>query len=393
MKKHVVILGAGYAGLQAAFETRKMFTAGAVRITVVNRQPFHQLVTELHQPAAGSVTDKHVRLPLDKLVAGKKIDICLNDVASIHTDNHTIEFVDDTVLHYDVLVIALGSETEFFGIPGLKEHSFILKSVDDANKIRHHIEDCLEQYKRTNDRAFLTFVVGGAGLTGIELVGELADMMPRLCETHQVDSKLVELVSIEAAPSILPGFPEALIERAKSSLQGRGVQFMTGMPIVEMEAGVAHLKNGDLIHTKTLVWTGGVRGHSVVANSGIAVEGRGRALVNSHLQSVSDSHVFVIGDSALLLNEQGRPYPPTAQLAGQMGLHCGRQIYALLRGAKMDDFHPHLAGTLASLGRTDAIGMVGSRKIQIKGKPASLLKYGSKVRWLSDIGALFTRAE
>jgi NADH dehydrogenase len=393
MTNHVVILGAGYAGLQAALETRRMFTANAVRITIVNRQPFHQLVTELHQPAAGSVDDKHVRLPLDKLLAGKRIGICLNDVSAIHTDNQTVEFSDNTSLHYDVLVIALGSETEFFGIPGLKEHSFILKSVADANRIRNHVEDCFAQYKLTNDRAYLTVVVGGAGLTGIELVGEFADMMPQLCRKHDIDSTLVELLSIEAAPSILPGFPETLVERAKTSLQSRGVKFFTGMPIVQMEPGVAHLKNGDLIHTKTLIWTGGVRGHSVVASSGLAVEGRGRAFVNAHLQSVSNSHVFVLGDSALVLNEQGRPYPPTAQLAGQMGLHCGRQIYALLKGAKMDDFHPHFAGTLASLGRKDAIGMVGQRKREIKGKPASILKYGSKVRWLSEIGALFTRVE
>lgn len=393
MTKHVVILGAGYAGLQAAFETRRMFTADSVRITIVNRQPFHQLVTELHQPAAGSAADKHVRVPLDKLVSGKRIHICLQDVQAIHADIQRIQFSDQTTLDYDVLVIALGSETEFFGIPGLKEHSFVLKSVDDARRIRKHVEDCMQQYKQTNDRACLTFVVGGAGLTGIELVGEFADMMPRLCAQQNIDPSLVELLSIEAAPSILPGFPQTLVDRARASLQARGVKFLTGMPIVQMEAGIAHLKNGDAIQTKTLIWTGGVRGHSVVASSGLAVEGRGRALVNNHLQSMTDPHVFVIGDSALLLNELGRPYPPTAQLAGQMGRHCGRQIYALLKGAKMDNFHPHSAGTLASLGRKDAIGMVGPRKIEVKGKPASALKYGSKVRWLSEIGALFTRAE
>lgn len=393
MGKHVLILGGGYGGLQTALETRRMLTSDAASITILNRQPFHQLITELHQPAAGSVDDRHVTRRLDKLVAGKNIDVRVGEVARITPAEHKVSLADGSELQYDVLVIALGSETEFFGIPGLQEHSFVLKSVADATRIREHVADCLVQYRRTNDRAFLTFVVGGAGLSGIELVGEFADMLPNMCREAEVDSALVELYSVEAAPSILPGFPQSLIDRAKESLSARGVKFLTGVPIVQMEDGVAQLKDGQSLYTKTLIWTGGVRGHSVVAASSIAVDGRGRASVNDYLQSTSDSDIFVVGDSALLLSESGRPYPPTAQLAGQMGIHCGRQIYALLKGAPFHPFTPHLAGTLASLGRKDGIGMVGAKKRKLKGKPALLLKTGSKLRYLYGIGALFTKAE
>jgi len=389
--KHIVILGAGYGGLLAAQEIRRLLTAEAAKITIVNRQPFHQIVTELHQPAAGSASDKHVRLPLYKLLTGKKVGICVGEVSNIELDEHKVILQDGAELHYDVLVVGLGSETEYFGIPGLKEHSLTLKSLDDAQRIRNQIEDCVKKYAETQDPAFLTVVVGGAGLSGIELVGELADTMPVLCSRYGVDFTQVKLMSVEAAPSILPGFPASLIERAKNSLSSRGVEFLTGVPIIKMEEGTAELKDGRTISTKTMIWTGGVRGHSIVASSGLDVDGRGRALVNSHLQAINHPHVFVVGDSAILMGPNGRPYPPTAQLASQMGIHCGRQIYALLKDDKMDDFEPHLAGTLASLGRKDAIGMVGRKSREIKGKSASILKNGSNLRYLSQIGGLFSR--
>ncbi|MCF8565286.1 NAD(P)/FAD-dependent oxidoreductase [Alicyclobacillus tolerans] len=393
MAKHVVILGAGYGGIQAALETRRGLTADAAKITIVNREPFHQLITELHQPAAGRLQEKNITIPLDKLLSGKRIGVCLGEVASIQLDKRTVALADGSELKYDILVVALGSESEYFGIEGLKENSFVLKSVHDATRIRSHIEDCIERYKVTEDPADLTFAVGGAGLTGIELIGELADMIPIFCKKHGVDPKNVKLLSVEAMPTILPGFPESLTDRAKASLSARGVEFLTGVPLVKMEPDQATLKDGRIIQTHTMIWTGGVRGHSVVQNSGLEVEPRGRARINDSLQAEGHPEVFVIGDSALLLNkETGRPYPPTAQLAGQMGIHCGQQIYSLLKGGELEPFTPHTQGTLASLGRKDAIGMVGERRLEVTGKPAAWLKEGSKLRYLTQIGGLFARA-
>ncbi|MCL6593259.1 MAG: NAD(P)/FAD-dependent oxidoreductase [Alicyclobacillus sp.] len=392
MAKHVVVLGAGYGGLQAALETRRMLTRKAAQVTVVNREPYHQLITELHLPAAGSADDHEVRLPLDKLLRGKAIDLCIGEVTAIRPDEHKVELADGSHLTYDILVVALGSETEYFGIPGLKEYSFVLKSVADARRIREHVERCLDTYRATQDVSYATLVVGGGGLTGIELVGEFADNLPAACRERGIASDEVRRFCVEAMPSVLPGFPPELVQRATESLQKRGVQFLTGCPVVKVEPGQVSLKNGQTLATQTIIWTGGVRGHSVVASSGLAVDGRGRALIHPTLQSQSHPDVFVVGDSAVLFNSEGRPYPPTAQIAGQMGRHVGQQVYSLLKGGHLDVFVPHLAGTLASLGRRDAIGMVGERKRQVTGKPASWLKTGSKLRWLSDIGGLFVRA-
>lgn len=391
MGKDIVILGAGYAGVLAALSTRKELTADAATITVVNRVPYHQLITELHLPAAGNARDEQVCVPLDKLLSGKRIEVVLGEVEAILPDEHEVRLHGNTSLHFDILIVALGSHSEYFGIPGLKEHSLTLKSVDEARYIRGHIAQRFEAYQHHGDPAELTFAVGGAGLTGIELVGELADAMPLLCDRFGVDRSAVKLLSIEAMPSILPGFSAKLVQRAKASLEARGVEFLTGVPIVEAADGLVRLKDGRELSTRTMIWTGGVRGHALVANSGLTVDGRGRGLVNEYLQSVSHPNVFVIGDSALVLTNEGRPYPPTAQLAWQMGEHCGPQVYALLKGAKLDGFHPHIVATLASLGRKDAIGLVGSRKMELTGKPAGWLKDASNLRYLFEIGALTAR--
>ncbi len=393
MAKHIVILGAGYGGLKTALEARKHLTADVAKITIVNRHPFHQIITELHQPAAGSVRPQKVKLPLDKLLGGKNVDILLTEVDRIAPDEQTVYFKDGSTITYDYLVVGLGSETEFFGIPGLQEHSFILKSVEDAIRINKHVENCVKDYAQTKNAANITFGGGGAGLTGIELVGELADMMSGVCSKYGVDPSAVKLLSIEAAPTILPGFPQSLVDRARTSLEARGVRFLTGVPIVQMEDGKVHLKSGEVIDSKTLIWTGGVRGHSVVISSGLAVDGRGRGQINEFLQSTSHSNVFIVGDSAILMGgPNGRPYPPTAQLAGQMGIHTGQQIANLINGLSLQTFAPHLQGMLASLGRKDAIGLVGSgpKKREFKGKPASWLKEASQIRYLWQIGGLFS---
>ena len=393
LAKQIVVLGAGYAGLAAAMEARKLLTAEAAQITIVNRHPFHQIVTELHQPAAGNASVKHVRLPLKKLLLGRRIGMVIAEIERIDLEGHQVVMKDGTTLGYDYLVVALGSETEYFGIPGLAEHSFTLKSIDDANRIHDHIENCFEQYNQTKDASLLTFIVGGGGLTGIELVGELADAMPRLTAQYGVSKEAVKLYCVEAMPTILPGFPETLINRAKSSLEARGVTFLTGVPVVKAEAGKVYLKEDKEIPTQTVIWSGGVRGHAVVENSGLECERRGRAYVNEFMQAKGHDHVFVIGDSCIYFNEaDGRPYPPTAQISSQMGANAASNIHQLMKGGHLELFHPHLQGTLASLGRKDAIGMVGKRKFEVKGTIAGWLKEGSNMRYLMGINGLFKRA-
>lgn len=389
--KKILILGGGYGGLVSALTARKYLDAQQAEITLINRWPTHQIITELHRLAAGNLSEQSVGLPLDKLLKGKDIHLQIGTIEQIKPDEKQVLLKSGKIYAYDLLVVALGSETAFFGIPGLEQNSFTLKSIDDANRIRAHIQSKIASYSMSKDKSDATIVVGGGGLTGVELVGELADMMPDWCLHNGVDVNDISIYCVEASPNILNGFDPELIERAKSSLQKRGIQFITGVPITEINENIVHLKDGRSIQTNTLVWTGGVQGNPIVANSGVEVN-RGRATVNEFLVSTSHSDIFLAGDSAIYMDENGRPYPPSAQLAWQMGETVGYNIYAAYKELPMKAFQPVLSGKLASLGRKDAIATIGERETHVKGLPASLLKEASKARYLAHIKGLFAYA-
>lgn len=391
MSKHIVILGAGYGGLLSALSVRKYLKKDEAKITVVNQFPTHQIITELHRLAAGSVAEGAVAMPLTKLLAGKDIDLKIAKVNSFSVDNKQIVLSDGVTLSYDALVVGLGSTTAYFGIPGLEQYSMVLKSAADANKIHQHIEDCIREYAKSKNAADANILIGGGGLTGVELVGEIADVLPTLTKKYGVDPKEIKLMLVEAGPKILPVLPDALIERAVASLEKRGVQFLTGLPVTNVEGNTIDLKDGQKIVANTFVWTGGVQGNPLIGESGLEVN-RGRATVNEFLQSTSHKDVFVAGDSAVVFAADGRPYPPTAQIAWQMGELIGYNLYAYLKGKSFETFNPINSGTLASLGRKDGVAIVGASSTPLKGLPASLMKEASNIRYLSHIKGLFSLA-
>ncbi|MFC0210923.1 NAD(P)/FAD-dependent oxidoreductase [Paenibacillus chartarius] len=391
MSKHILILGGGYGGLLSAISARANLSPAEASITLINRVPQHQIITELHRLAAGNVDEKAVALPLEKLLKGKQINLKVGNIQKIDVSGRKVSLEDGSAYTYDALVLALGSETNYFGIPGLQENSLTLKSVADANKVYAHVVERIQAYARTKNKADATFVIGGGGLTGVELVGELADELPGICRKYGVNFSDISLYLVEAMPSILPIFSADLIDRATKSLESRGVQFLTGLAITEVNGSNVTLKDGRTIETNTLVWTGGVQGSSLVANCGVEVN-RGRATVNEYLQSVSHPEIFLAGDCAVVFGPEGRPYPPTAQLAWQMGELAGANIAASFKGTSMDAFNPVFSGTLASLGRKDGIGSIGGSGIELKGTPASLMKKASNARYLSHIEGLFALA-
>ena len=204
--------------------------------------------------------------------------------------------------------------------------------------------------------------------------------------------KELKIKLVEAGPKILPVFPDQLIERAVTSLEARGVEFLTGLPVTNVQGNVIDLKDGSKIVANTFVWTGGVQALPIVAESGLEVD-RGKATVNEYLQSTSHDDVFVVGDSAVAFPpEGGRPYAPTAQNAWQMGELVGYNLYAYLNEKSFEVFAPVNSGTLASLGRKDGVAEVGGNSTPLKGLPASLLKEASNLRYLSHIKGLFALA-
>lgn len=333
MSKHIVILGAGYGGLLTALTLRKYANEDEAKITVVNKYPDHQLITELHRLAGGTISEKAISFPLKKLFKGKNIETVIQEVKSFNVENKEVFLANGSVLSYDYLVVALGSQTGFFGIPGLEENSMVLKSVDDAKKIYNHIENKIASYAKTKDEADATIVIGGGGLTGVELVGEIVDNAPNICAKYAVDPGELKIKLIEAGPKILPVLPDELIERATKSLEARGVEFLTGLPVTGVEGNVISLKDGSTITANTFVWTGGVAALPIVQESGLECD-RGKAIIDEYLRSKSHPDVFVVGDASVALPEGGgRPlYAPTAQNAWQMGEFAGYNIYATIKG-------------------------------------------------------------
>ena len=386
MAKKVVILGAGYAGVVCALELNKLATAQDAEIILVNKHEYHQLITQLHEPAVGAKEEKDITVSIPSIIGAKKIRFVKDAVVAIDKEAKEVT-LGSQKLSYDYLVVALGSESEFFGIPGLKEYSFTMKSVEESNKIREHIEQCFANYAKEKRDSLLTFIVGGAGFTGIELVGELADMIPNWVAKYNVPREKVKLINVEAAPAILPGFDEELVSFAKQSLEERGVKFIIGTPVVQMEPGKVHLKSGDVIETDTMIWTGGVRGNQIVIDAGFETEPRGRAKVDEYMRALGHNDVWIVGDACFVLGENGRPYPPTAQISTQMGENAAVNIYASIKHLKKEKFDPHLLGAVASLGRKHAIGKIGD-KMKAKGWIAYRVKDASKYRYLAKIGAL-----
>ena len=392
MSQQILILGGGYGGVLTALTARKYLSAAEASITIVNRFPTHQIITELHRLAGGSIAEKAVSLPLNKLLGSKDVNIVVDSIKEIKPNDKKVVLESGNVLSYDALVVALGSETNYFGIPGLEENSLVLKSVADANRIREHVEARLDAYKKSGNKADATIVVGGGGLTGVELVGEFADKLPEVCRSKGIDFNDISLYCVEAGPAVLPIFPKVLIERAVESLSKRGVTFITGVAITEATKTSVSLKDGNVIESSTIIWTGGVKGNPVVGSSGLA-EDRGRSTVTQTLQSTSHADVFLAGDCAVVFPEGGeRPYPPTAQLAWQMGETVGYNLSVMVKGGVMDKFVPVFSGTLGSLGRKDAVGTIGGNSTQLKGLPATLMKEASNVRYLSHIQGIFALA-
>ena len=389
-KQKIVILGAGYGGLLTTVRLQKLIGVNEADIVLVNKNDYHYETTWLHEASAGTLHHDKVRYDISNVIDRSKVNFVQDTVVEIKKDEKKV-ILEKGEVEYDYLVIALGGEPETFGIKGLKEYAFGITSVNSSRQLREHIEYQFATYnmEEVKDDNRLSIVVGGAGFTGIEFLGELTNRIPELCHEYDVDQRKVKITCVEAAPTVLPGFDPELVDYAVAQLQRKGVEFLIGTAIKEATPEGILVAKGDEepreIKAGTVIWAAGVRGNAIIEKSGFEAM-RGRIKVQPDLRVPGFDDVFVIGDSSLVINEEiNRPYPPTAQIAMQQGEVVARNITALIRNKpQLETFKFNNKGTVCSLGEDDAIGVVFGKKLT--GSKASFMKKVVDNRALYMIG-------
>lgn len=393
--KKVLLLGAGYGNIALLKSINKDVFSQA-EFTLINDTPYHYKTISLHDVASG----KHKRSVLFPLC--DMLDERINRVedrvlsingASVQCQNGTYE--------YDYLVVGLGFSTDSFGIPGVGIYTQSITSYESASAIYKSIEERLHAYCNDNDEKNLSFVVCGGGFTGIEFAGSLAQELKKQCETRGIDYTLVRIYCIEAMPKILPMFSENLMQLGLQRLKQLGVQVLTNSKILECKMGCVVIeKDGkqEEIHANSIIWTAGVKGNEVIANSSFFTSGRSKVETDTWLQPINQQHpmehIYVIGDCGALKDEQsGRFYPPTAQMAQQQGEYLAQileaRIYAANRGEQLEresmpPFQFNMRGSICSIGAGYAIGMAGEK--EVSGQIANMIKWFVESKWNYKLG-------
>jgi NADH dehydrogenase len=384
--KEIVILGGGYAGVTTAVKLGRRKDA---RITVVNDHSYHHLTTLLHQPAVGRRSFRDLSIYLNELLPRGTV-IQRGYVRRILPDERKVLLETrggPAELRYDLLVLALGWEPEFFNIPGLAEHALTLKNLLMSRQVKERIDGSLMAFDQCPDQHWRKhIVIGGGGLTGIELAGELAESRESLAHNFDLRPEEIAITLVDAAPRLLNGLDPWLSEQAQYYLQQHGVTVRLGLRIAEVRDHAVCFADGTTIEAGTIVWAGGVRGNPVVQASGFAVNRAGRAEVNEYLQIAQHPEIFVAGDCAQALSTEGKPLPPTAQLAVQQGECVAANLKRLLRGEPLQPYRAKMMGIVLSVGRTYAVGLVDNHRL--RGKLASVVKDAIAFKYVYTVGGL-----
>ncbi|MBS1268360.1 MAG: hypothetical protein MAG458_01089 [Nitrosopumilus sp.] len=376
-KKKIVILGGGFAGVECARQLESEFGDDSeVELVMVSEDNFLLFTPMLPQVASGMIETRHIVLPIrticqkTKFYEGriKNIDPYGKLVTLWGTgDKRSIS------IHYDFLVVALGSETNFFGMADVEKNAYTMKTLNDAVVLRNRVIDMLEQAENETNpilrKSFLNFVVAGGGFAGIETAGELMDLLldarKHYPTIHKEDLKVVV---IEALPMILPGFNEKLAEFAKEKMKEKGIEIKLKTAITSFDGNEVTTKTLDqnpkdpidesmtnAIRTKTLIWTAGITPVNTIKRSMFKTD-KGKVMINDFLEVPGFPGVFAIGDCALFLNpETKRPFPPTAQIAEAQAKTAAKNLKATIKNLEKESFEYHSKGQMAIIGKRSGI--------------------------------------
>ena len=377
-KKNILILGAGYGGVHVAKKLAKKYKKNNnVEITLIDKNPFHTLMTELHEVAGGRVHPESVQIELSKIFARTKVNVVTDLIEKVDTDNKTVKTTHGNYT-YDYLVVGTGSEPAFFGVPGVKENGFTLWSFEDAMKIRHHVQKMFKLAAKERNEAkrkeMLTFVVAGSGFTGIEMAGELLEWKTRLAKEHNVDENEVRLMVVEAMGTILNMLDRKQADKAEKYMVKKGMTILKNSPIVEVAPNKIVLKSGEEIETNTLIWTCGIQANEEVKEYGLETARAGRLATNEFMQAVNKEDVFVVGDLNYYEEEEGKGTPQIVEAAIQTGDVIAKNIIALMDKKKdLTKFKSNYHGFMVSIGGKYCVANLAG--IKLAGFFAMIMKH------------------
>jgi NADH dehydrogenase len=357
---YVVIIGAGFGGLQATKALRKL----PVAVTVIDSNNSHLFQPMLYQVATAGLSPADIASPIRYILRKQRnAEILMAEVTGIDTQKQLVLMHDQSV-HYDYLIVATGAANNYFHHPDWRRYAPGLKSMEDAVEIRRNVLSAFEMAERETDeekrRSLLTFVLVGGGPTGVELAGALAELANRTLAGNfrRISPTSARIILVEGKPRIMPSFPASLTGKARRKLQHLGVEVRTGVHVDEVDENGVRI--GDQrVETKNVIWTAGVKASPAGQWLHADVDHDGRVKVQSDLTVPGHPNIFVIGDTALLMQD-GKPLPGLAPVAMQEGDYVASVLADRIAGREhRQQFHYHDKGTMAVIGRSFGVVDIG----------------------------------
>lgn len=356
----MVIVGAGFGGLRTA----RALSGRSVDVVLVDRQNYHLFQPLLYQVATAGLEPDQIAHPVRGIMRGSpNVRFVMAEVTGIDSARHTLA-TSEGELPWDYLVLSGGSATNWFGIASLKENAFELKDLRDAIDIRNQILTLFEKAAAETNPArrsqLLTFCVVGGGPTGVEFAGALSELIRLVLvkDYPGLDLSAVRVILIESGSELLQAFPKRLQESARRVLESKKVEIRFGTRVTGFENEQVLLLQGDPIPSSTLLWAAGVRGAELGDQLGVTLARGARVPVTPALHLADNPRIYVVGDMAHF-EADGAPLPMLATVAMQMGAHAGRNVLRAIRGESPVPFVYHDPGSLATIGRNQAVAVLG----------------------------------
>ncbi|MEQ9307947.1 MAG: NAD(P)/FAD-dependent oxidoreductase [Balneolaceae bacterium] len=358
MATHVVIIGGGFAGITAA----KNLSSKDFKVTIIDKSNHHLFQPLLYQVATAALSPGDIAVPIRSVFTNQQnVNVVLGKVVSISKSDRVVQLADGDLISFDYLIVATGAKYNYFGNDDWEKNAPGLKSVNDAIRIRERILLSLEEADKIPDvesrKKFLTFVVIGAGPTGVEMAGSIAEIAKRnmMRDYRNFHKNETTVYLVEAAGNVLNGYPETLSDSALNTLTKMGVQVILNSPVEKITDEGVQLKN-HFIETPNVIWAAGVGGTSILDEFKEEERDRsGRVKVNKDMSITSDTKIFVLGDAAHFLGKDGKPLPGVAQPAIQQGKFVAKLIKKELQGKSRGEFEYNDKGMMATIGRAKAV--------------------------------------